>query len=208
MTSVRQQIPSLWKFYSVYEEIPEFLDEIDVYTYFHRNIFHISQSHHRVVLVREGSNKKSFAFKWFQICDIKTHQRYILQENTKSPKDNSVPWSKVCAIYLEAFDKASKCLQIPLPKPKTEIKTTESADDLFTQLYNDIIEYPNWGISLSFLSGNNNSCVFSIKKFELHANQFVLTEIVNLNPRENHHLYKNRYYVANACEINESIYDV
>ena len=74
--------------------------------------------------------------------------------------------------------------------------------------YNDIIEHPNRQIRLSFRFGNNNSCVFSIKKFELHGNQFFLSEIVNLNYRKIHHLYKNRYYVANKCEIIESNYNV
>ena len=47
-----------------------------------------------------------------------------------------------------------------------------------------------------------------MKKFELHGNQFVLTEFVKPNHREIYHLYKNRYYVANKCEINESNYNV
>ena len=52
------------------------------------------------------------------------------------------------------------------------------------------------------------SCVFSLKKFELHCNQFIPTEIINLNHREIHHLYKKRYYVANKCEIIDSNYNV
>ena len=38
--SVKKQFPSLCKLYSFYEEIPEeFLDETDVDSYFHHNIF-------------------------------------------------------------------------------------------------------------------------------------------------------------------------
>ena len=44
--------------------------------------------------------------------------------------------------------------------------------------------------------------------FELHGNQFILTEIVDLNKREIIHLNKNRYYVANKFEIIESNYNV
>ena len=40
-----------------------------------------------------------------------------------------------------------------------------------------------------------------MKKYELHGNQFILTEMVKLNHRENHHLYKNRHHVANECEV-------
>ena len=70
-----KQICSLCKFYSIYEEIPEEnLDETDVDSYFYDNILDISQSHHRIVRVSKGSNKKSFAFKVFHFCDSKLQQ--------------------------------------------------------------------------------------------------------------------------------------
>ena len=72
----------------------------------------------------------------------------------------------------------------------------KSTDNLFAHCYNNINEHPNRLFRLSFPFENNKFCVFSIKKFELHGNQLFLTEIVNLNHRENHQLYKNRYYVA------------
>ena len=110
--------------------------------------------------------------------------------------------------FLETFDHASKCLQVPLQKPKVEIGSTKSKDNLFAHHYNDIIQHPNRQIRLSFRFGNNKYRVFSIEKFKLHGNQFDRTEIVNLNHREIHHLYKNQHYVANKCEIFESSYDV
>ena len=106
---------------------------------------------------------------------------------------------------LKTFDQASKRIQIPLPKRKVQIGSTKSKDNLFARYYNDIIDHPNRQSRLSFRFGNNNSCVFCLKKFELQGNQFILTEIVNLNHREIHHLYKNRYYVANKCEILRAI---
>ena len=105
--------------------------------------------------------------------------------------------------FLKAFDHASKEIHIPQTVPKIEIGSTKSKDNLFAHFYNDMIEHPKRQIRLSFWFGNNNSCVFSIKKFELHGNQFIVTEIVNLS-----HLYKKLYYVANKCEIFESNYDV
>ena len=111
-------------------------------------------------------------------------------------------------VFLKTFDQASKCIQIPLPKPKVEIGSTKSKDNHFAHHYNNIIEHPNRQIRLSFRFGNPNSSVFSLKKFELHGNQFFLTKIFNLNHREIHHLYKNRYYVANKCEMIESNYNV
>ena len=184
------------------------MDETDVDSYFYHNIFDISQSQHRIVRVSRGSNKKSFAIKLFQICDLKTQQRYILQEELNISKRKLTCLVDNLRDFLETFDQASKCIQIPLPKPKVEIGSTKSKDDLFAHYYNDIIENPNRQIHLSFRFGNNNSCVFSLKTFELQGNKYILTELVNLNHREIHQLYKNWYYGANKCEIIESIYNV
>ena len=85
--SVKKQFPNLCKLYSSYEEVTEeFLDETDVYSFFDQNIFDISWSQHRILLVSRGSNKKSFAIKLFQFCDIKTQQRYILPEEMNVSK--------------------------------------------------------------------------------------------------------------------------
>ena len=110
--------------------------------------------------------------------------------------------------FLKTFDQASKCIQIPLPKPKVEIGSTKSKDNLFAHHYNDIIEHPNRQIRLAFRLGNNNSCVFSLKKIDLHGNHFILTEIANLNHRQVYHLYKNRPYIASKCKLIESSYNV
>ena len=70
--SVKKQIPSLCKLYSIYEEIPEeFLDETDVDSYFYHNIFVNSNSQHRIVRVSRGSNKKSFAKKVVPVLRFK-----------------------------------------------------------------------------------------------------------------------------------------
>ena len=199
--SVKKQIPSLCKLYSFYEEIPEeFLDETDVDNYFYCNIFDISQSQHRIVRVSRGSNKKSFAIKSFQFCYLKTQQRYILQEEVNISKRKLTCLIDNMRDFLKTFDQASRCKQIPLPKPKVEIGSTKSKDNLFAHYNNDIIEHPNRQSPLLFRFGNNNSCVFSLKTFEVHGNQFVLTKNVN-------HLHKNRYYVANNCELIESNYN-
>ena len=206
---VKKQIPSLCKLYSFYQEIPkDFLDETDVDSCFYHIICDISQSQHRIARVSRGSNKKSFAIKLFQFCDLKTQQRYILQKEVNISNRELTCLVDSLRDFLKTFDHASKCILIPLPKRKIEIGSTKSKDNLLAPYYNDIIEHPNRLFRLSFRFGNNSSCVFSIKKFELHGNQIVLTEIVNLNHREIHHLYKNGYYVANKCEIIESNYDV
>ena len=191
--SVKRQIPSLSKLFSFDEEIPdEFLDKTDVDSYFYHNIFDIYQSQHRIMQISRGSNKKWFAIKLSQFCDLKTQQPYILQRevNTSKREINSLVDSQ--RDFLKTCEHASKCIQIPLPKPKVDIGSTKSKDNPFAHYYNDTIEHPNRQIRLSFRFANNYFCVFSIKKFELNGNQFILTEIVNLDHREIHHLYNNR----------------
>ena len=162
--SVKKQIPSLCKFDSFYKEIPEeFLDETDVDSCFYHNIFDISQFQHRIVRVSRGSNKKSFAIKLFQFCDLKTHQRYILQEEVNISKRELNCLVDNLRDFLKTFDQPGKCIKIPRPKPKVEIGSTKSKDNLFAHHYNDIIEHPNRQIRLSFRFGNSNSCVFSLR---------------------------------------------
>ena len=142
--SVKKKILTLFKLYSIYEEIPEeFLDETDVDSYFYHNIFDISQFQHRIVRVGRGSNKKSFAFKLFQCGDLKTQQRYILQEEVNISKRELTCLVDNLRDFLKTFVQASKCIQIPLPKPKVGIGSTKSKDNLFAHYYNDIIEHPN-----------------------------------------------------------------
>ena len=85
--STKKQISILCVLYSVYEEKPqEFLDETDVDSYFYHKIWDISQTHHQIVRVSKGSNKKSFAFKVFNFCDSKLQQRFILKEEVSISK--------------------------------------------------------------------------------------------------------------------------
>ena len=154
--STKKQISSLCKLYSVYEEIPEeFLDETDVDSYFYHNILDISQSHHRIVLVSKGSNKKSFAFTVFHFCDSKLQQRFILKEEVSISCIDSLLDS--LGEFLKAFDQANKLSQIPLPKPKFEIGFTKTKDEQFSHCYKDIVEHLNRQIILSFRFQKNKT---------------------------------------------------
>ena len=124
-----------------------------------------------------------------------------------SPK-NFISLVDSSRLFLKKFEKTSKCSQILLQKPKIEIGYTKSKINLFAHFYTDVIEHPERQFRLSSRFGNINSSAFSIKKFELDGNQFILTEIVNFNHRKILHLYDKRYYVANRYEISESIYVV
>ena len=127
--STRKQISSLCKLYSVYEEIPEkFLDETDVDSYFCHNIFNISQSHHRIVPVSKGSNRRSLAFRDFHFCDSNLHQRFTLKDEISISKKEIESLLDSLGEFLKAFDQANKVSQIALPKPKFEIGFTKAED--------------------------------------------------------------------------------
>ena len=160
--SVKKQIPSLCKLYSFYEEIPEeFLDETDDDRFSYPNIFDISQSQHRIM--RVSSSKKTFAIKLFRFCDLKTQQRYNLQEEVNISKRELTSLVDSPRDFLKTFDQASKCIQIPQPKPKFGIGSTKSKDDLFAHYYNDVTEHPNRQIRLCLRFGNNFLRIFHQK---------------------------------------------
>ena len=138
--SVKNQIPSLCKLYSIYEEKPEeFLDKTDVDKFFYHNTFSISQSQHEIVRVSGGSNRQSFAIKLFQFCHLKTQQRYILQKEMNISKTELICLANSLRDFLKSFDHATKHIQSPLPNPKVGIGFTKSKGNLFAQYYNDII---------------------------------------------------------------------
>ena len=145
-------------------------------------------SHHRIVRLSNGSNKKSFAFKVFHFCDSKLQQRFILKEEVSIFKKEIESLLDSLGEFLKAFDQANKVSQIPLPKPKFEIGSTKAKDELFSHCYKDKVEHLNRQFRLSFRFEKNNTCVFSIKKFGHYGDQFILTEVVNLGYREIKHL--------------------
>ena len=74
--SVKKQIPSLSKLYTIYQEVPEsFSDETEVDSYFYYNILNIALIDNRIVRVSKGSNKKKIAFKLFLFCNLKNQQK-------------------------------------------------------------------------------------------------------------------------------------
>ena len=55
--SIKKQIPSLSKLYTIYKEVTEsFLDETDVDSYFYHNILDIALIDNRIFRVSKGSN--------------------------------------------------------------------------------------------------------------------------------------------------------
>ena len=107
--SNKKQISSLCRLYSVYGEIPEeLLYKKDVDSYFYHTNLDISQSHHRIVRVSKGSNKKFFAFKVFRLCESKLEQRFILKEEVSISKKENDSLLDSLGEFLKAFDQANK----------------------------------------------------------------------------------------------------
>ena len=131
------QIHRLCKLCSFYEKLPEdFLDETDVDSYFYHYNFDNSQSHHRIACDSKGSNKKVFCYEFVPILRFE-------DKTALYPPRRFEHFQKRTRLFLRTFGKASKCLHIPLPNPKTEIGSTKSKDNLFTHHYEDIIELSN-----------------------------------------------------------------
>ena len=111
--SVRKQIPSLCKLYWFYEEIPEeLLDETDadrLIVFLPQVFWHFPVPASKSASYR-GSNKKSFAIKLFQFCDLKTQQRYIFQEVLNICEGELTCLVNKLSGFVKTFDQASKCL--------------------------------------------------------------------------------------------------
>ena len=131
--SDEKQIPSLCKLYSFYEEIlEEFLDETDVDSYFYHDIFDSSESQHRIVRVSRGSNKKTFAIKLFRFCDIKTQQRYFLQEEVKTSKGEITCLVDSLRDFFKTFNHASKCIPYRSPNLRLDLQSQKTISLLIT----------------------------------------------------------------------------
>ena len=208
--SIKKQIPSLSKLFTIYDEVPEsFLDEIDVDTCFNPNILDFALSYNRTVWISKGSNNKIFAFKLFRFCNLKNQKRFIFEEEVSVSLKELASFLNTLRQFLKQYDKAVKFPALhPLPKPKQEIGFTSYKDKLFAHYFQDIEEHCNRQIRPSFRFERNKECCFSIKEVQIGGEQNVRTEIINLRHWEVHSLYKNRYYIASNCGIFDSNYDI
>ena len=83
------------------------MDETDV-DFFYHNLLDIALIDNQIVRVSKGSNKKVFALKLFQFCNLKNQQKFNLEE------DVSVSLKKLAAIlntlrqFLKQYDKTDK----------------------------------------------------------------------------------------------------
>ena len=77
----------------------------------------------------------------FSSFAIWRQQRYTPKKSRIFLKDNLVFRSTVCVMLSKSFDKASMSVQLRLPKPESEIGSTQTTDNLLTLWYKDIIEH-------------------------------------------------------------------
>ena len=107
--SVKKQISSLSNLYTIYEEVPEsFLKETDVDSYFYHNILDIALIDNRIVRVSKISNKKNFAFKLFQFCNLKSQQRFVLEEEVSVSVKELAAILNTLRQFLKQYDKTVK----------------------------------------------------------------------------------------------------
>ena len=161
----------------------------------------------RIYRVSKGSNKKFFALKLFEFCNLKNQQRFILEEEV------SVSFRELAAVLntlrqvLKQYDKTVKFPAFyPLPKPKQEIGFNLFKGELLAQYFQDIKEPCNRQVR--FYCFESNKLCLSIKKAQIVGEQNVLTEIINLRFCEVHSLYNNHYNIASNCGIFDSNCDI
>ena len=165
--------------------------ETDVIIYFYTIVLDFALIDNPIVRVSKSSNKKIFAFKLFQFCNLKNQQGFILEEEV------SVSLKELAAIlntllqFLKQYAKTVKFPALyPLPNPKQDSGFTLFKGKLFAHSFHDIKEHCHRQIRLCFRFERNKQCCLSIKKFQIVGEQNVLIEIINLRHCEVHCFYK------------------
>ena len=78
--SLKKQIPSLSKLYTIYKDVPaSFLDETDVDSYFYQNFLDIDLIDNRNIRVSKGSNKKILLLNYFNFATWKINKDSFLK---------------------------------------------------------------------------------------------------------------------------------
>ena len=182
------------------------MDETDLAGSFYNNFRDNPQSHHRTVRVSGSSNKNNFVIKFLRFCDIKTQQRFHLN----NLQEKSIPGKQIVFLLdnlrdvLEAFKQASKSSQIPLSRLETEVGSTVPKDGFFAQYFKNIGIVPTIKKTYNFVLNKKTKCVFLIKIIDTYGDQLFLAEIVYFNHHEYSSLSKNRYFLGYKCGLCES----
>ena len=149
---------------------------------------------------------------WLSSCFSFASQRHssVISSQKKliNPKDSSVFWLRVCANSSKKLIKRASAYKILYWNPNLSV-------DLQSQT--TISFFITMMISLNIQKDKLVSCSdlektilvsFPSKSLNYTATKNILTEIVILNRRKLHHLYRSRYWIANKGELIGSNYDV
>ena len=106
----------------MYEEVPEsFLDETDVDNYFYYNILDSALIDNRIVRVSKSSNKKVFAFKLFQVWNLKNQQRFVPEDEVSILIKELAAMLNTLRQFLKQYDKAVN-FSLLLPSTQTKVR--------------------------------------------------------------------------------------
>ena len=197
---VKNQLPTLSKLYSIYEEIPEdLLDEADIDSYFYHSILNITKKENRLVRLSKTSNKNSFNFKVFKFDCSTIQQKYSLSEEITLTRRELGVVLDCLNDFLLQFEAARQSNYYSLPTPKAPIGYTFLKDDLFCHHIHEIREHSKRHIRLSFRLELNKDWIFSFKKFTLTDSESLLEEIIDLRHSEVKSLLSNRKFIRSTC---------
>ena len=197
---IKNQLPTLSKLYSIYEEIPEdLLDEADIDSYFYHSILNITKKENRLVRLSKTSNKNSFNFKVFKFDCSTIQQKYSLSEEITLTRRELGVVLDCLNDFLLQFEAGRQSNYYSLPTPKAPIGYTFLKDDLFCHHIQEIREHSKRHIRLSFRLELNKDWMFSFKKFTLTDSEFLLEEIIDLRHSEVKSLLSNRKFIRSTC---------
>ena len=197
---IKNQLPTLSKLYSIYEEIPEdLLDEADIDFYFYHSILNITKKEDRLVRLSKTSNKKSFDLKVFKFDCSTIQQKYSLSEEITLTRRELGVVLDCLNDFLVQFEAARQSNYYSLPTPKAPIGYTFLKDDLFCHHIHEIRKHSKRHIRLSFRLELNKDWIFSFKKFTLTDSEFLLEEIIDLRHSEVKSLLSNRKFIRSTC---------
>ena len=167
------------------------LDGTEIESYFYHNIFDISQSQHRIVRVSKGSNKKSFTFKLFSFCDLKTKQPYILQDEVSICKRELISLIDSLRDFFKLLITLASVYKIPLPSPnlRLELQSQRKTSLLITIRISLNIQIDEIVDRFDLRMANLESFP---SKIWTTRQSYCSDIIANLNHREIHYLYLNR----------------
>ena len=197
---IKNQLPTLSKLYSIYEEIPEdLLDEADIDSCSYHSILNITKKENRLVRLSKTSNKNSFNLKVFKFDCSTIQQKYSLSEKITLTRRELGVVLDCLNDFLLQFEAARQSNYYSLPTPKAPIGYTFLKDDLFCHHIHEIREHSKRHIRLSFRLELNQDWIFSFKKFTLTDSEFLLEGIIDLRHSEVKSLLSNRKFIRSTC---------